>query len=185
MSAEVSEEATSPRGSQPPSETPPSEDPRLVRWLSALRPRYDIIAPHSSSNASWVFRGTDRRSAKAVAIKLLKDWKGASRDAFIAEALLLAELQHPGIVRYMAHGELPEGGAYLVTEWLTGVGLDELLRRGPLSTADALTVLARTANVLAAAHARGVVHLDLKPPTFSSSTATRRTSGYSTSAWPG
>jgi hypothetical protein len=165
MSGEVSEEeVTSPRASQAPSDTPPSEDPRLARWLSGLRPRYDIVGLHSSSNASWVFRATDRRSAQAVAIKLLKDWKGASRDAFVAEALLLAELQHPGIVRYMAHGELPEGGAYLVTEWLTGVGLDERLRRGPLSTADALTVLARTANVLAVAHARGVVHLDLKPP---------------------
>jgi eukaryotic-like serine/threonine-protein kinase len=166
MSGQVrGDEETSPAGPYGPLEAsaPASDDPRLARWLSGLQARYDVVERHSSSNASWVFRGTDRRSAKSVAIKLLKDWKGASRDAFIAEALLLAELKHPGIVRYIGHGELPEGGAYLVTEWLMGVGLDGLLRRGPLSTAESLTVLARTANVLAAAHARGVVHLDLKP----------------------
>jgi hypothetical protein len=165
MSGQVrGEEETSPGPDGPwVAPAPTSDDPRLERWLSGLRARYDIVERHSSSNVSWVFRGTDRRSAKAVAIKLLKDWKGASRDAFIAEALLLAELEHPGIVRYIAHGELPEGGAYLVTEWLTGVGLDGLLRRGRLSVAESLTVLARTANVLAVAHARGIVHLDLKP----------------------
>ena len=94
---------------------------------------------------------------------MLKDSRPESRNAFIAEALLLSELEHPGIVRYMAHGELAEGGAYIVTEWLDGEDLGARLSRGRLSAEEAITLITRAANVLAATHARGVVHLDLKP----------------------
>jgi hypothetical protein len=149
---------------QPLSPGPLSDDGRLVRWLAVLAPRYAILERHSSTHASWVFRAIDRQTSKAVAIKLLKDWNGASRDAFIAEALLLSELEHPGIVRYIAHGDLSDGGAYIITEWLPGTGLDGLLHQGPLTVAQSVTLLVRTASILAAAHARGIVHLDLKPP---------------------
>lgn len=149
---------------QPLSEGPLSDEGRLVRWLAVLAPRYAILERHSSTHASWVFRAIDRQTSKAVAIKLLKDWNGASHDAFVAEALLLSELEHPGIVRYLAHGDLTDGGAYIITEWLPGAGLDALLHDGPLTVAQSLTLLVRTASILAAAHARGIVHLDLKPP---------------------
>jgi serine/threonine protein kinase len=155
---------TSEKRMQPLSPAPLSDDGRLVRWLAVLAPRYAILERHSSTHASWVFRAIDRQTSKAVAIKLLKDWNGASRDAFIAEGLLLSELEHPGIVRYLAHGDLSDGGAYIITEWLPGTGLDGLLHQGPLTVAQSLTLLVRTASILAAAHARGIVHLDLKPP---------------------
>jgi len=136
---------------------------QLQRWCSFLLPRFACGEQHSSTNASWVFRGTDLESGSAVAVKLLKDSHSGSRNAFITEALLLSQLEHPGIVRYVAHGELAEGGAYIVTEWLEGEDLGARLDRGRLSTAEAITFITRVANVLAAAHARGVVHLDLKP----------------------
>jgi serine/threonine protein kinase len=140
---------------------PPAE--QLQSWLSFLEPRFKCESQHSSTHASWVFRGTDLESGIAVAVKLLKDSRPESRNAFIAEALLLSELEHPGIVRYMAHGELAEGGAYIVTEWLEGEELGARLGRGRLSGAEGITLITRAANVLAATHARGVVHLDLKP----------------------
>jgi serine/threonine protein kinase len=136
---------------------------RLQRWCSSLQPRFACGEQQSSTDASWVFRGTDLASGTAVAVKILKASHPGSRNAFIAEALLLSELEHPGIVRYVAHGELPEGGAYIVTEWLEGEDLGARLGRGRLSTAEAITLITRVANVLAATHARGVVHLDLKP----------------------
>jgi hypothetical protein len=136
---------------------------QLQRWCSFLQPRFACGEQHSSSNASWVFRGTDLESGGAVAVKLLKESHSGSRNAFITEALLLSQLEHPGIVRYVAHGELAEGGAYIVTEWLEGEDLGARLGRGRLSTAEAITFITRVANVLAATHARGVVHLDLKP----------------------
>jgi serine/threonine protein kinase len=139
------------------------EREQLQRWCSSLPPRFACGEQHSSTNASWVFRGTDLESGNAVAVKLLKESHSGSRNAFIAEALLLSELEHPGIVRYVAHGELPAGGAYIITEWLEGEDLRARLNRGRLSTAEAITFITRVANVLAVAHARGVVHLDLKP----------------------
>ncbi|HET7543112.1 MAG TPA: protein kinase [Polyangiaceae bacterium] len=142
---------------------PVDEADQLQRWLSFLAPRFVCGEQHSSTHASWVFRGTDRESNAAVAVKLLKDSRPELRNAFSAEALLLSQLEHPGIVRYLAHGELAEGGAYLVTEWLSGEELGARLARGRLATGEALTLLTRVANVLAAAHARGVMHLDLKP----------------------
>jgi eukaryotic-like serine/threonine-protein kinase len=136
---------------------------QLRRWCSSLQPRFACGEQHSSTNASWVFRGTDLDSGTAVAVKLLKESHSGSRNAFIAEALLLSELEHPGIVRYVAHGELPSGGAYIITEWLEGEDLRARLQRGRLSTAEAITFITRVANILAVTHARGVVHLDLKP----------------------
>jgi len=143
---------------------PVADEPdQMQRWLSLLAPRFVCSEQHSSSHSSWVFRGIDGESQRAVAVKLLKDPRAESRNAFSAEALLLAELEHPGIVRYMAHGELAEGGAYIVTEWLDGEDLGTRLARGRLSVGEAITLITRAANVLAATHARGVVHLDLKP----------------------
>lgn len=142
---------------------PADQADQLQRWLSCLEPRFSCGERHSSTLASWVFRGVELESNRAVAVKLLKDSRPESRNAFSAEALLLSQLEHPGIVRYIAHGELAEGGAYIVTEWLEGEELGARLGRGPLSVGEALTLVTRAANVLALAHARGVVHLDLKP----------------------
>jgi serine/threonine protein kinase len=75
-------------------------------WLALLGDRYAVQEQWSSTAASWVYRGTDRLSGRSVAIKLLKDAVASARNGFIAEALLLSELAHPGIVRYVAHGEL-------------------------------------------------------------------------------
>jgi hypothetical protein len=133
-------------------------------WRAFLEPRFAFGELHSSTRTSWVWRGTENDTGRAVAIKLIKDAGPASRNAFVAEALLLSELEHPGIVRYIAHGDIPEAGGYLVTEWLHGEDVGALLaRRRRLSVAQALSLLTRAAHVLAAAHARGVLHLDLKP----------------------
>ena len=75
---------------------------------------------------------------------------------------MLAELSHPALVRYIAHG-VHGGRRYLVMEWLDGCDLGARLARGPLAARDALALVRRAADGLGAAHARGIIHRDVKP----------------------
>ena len=89
--------------------------------------------------------------------------RGKHEERFAREAQVLAELNHPAIVRYVAHGETAQGQPYLVMEWLEGEDLSQRLTRLRLSVRESLDVARRVAEALAAAHARGVVHRDVKP----------------------
>ncbi len=112
-----------------------------------------------------VYRAVDRATGEAVALKVL-GVRATAADAarFEIEAAALAGLGHPGIVRYVAHGEAL-GHRYLAMEWLEGEDLAERLRRGPLGVREtaALRSTRGVAAALGASHARGVVHRDLKP----------------------
>jgi tetratricopeptide (TPR) repeat protein len=109
-----------------------------------------------------VYRARDRMSGGAVAIKLFPT---LATDAmrFEREVRVLAGLDHPAIVRYITHGTSPEGQLFLAMEWLEGEDLMSRLERAPLSQAESLVIAHRIAGALAAAHARGVVHRDVKP----------------------
>jgi eukaryotic-like serine/threonine-protein kinase len=108
-----------------------------------------------------VYRTLDRVTGMPVALKLLLDPQGAER--FAREARLLAELEHPGIVRYIAHGQSSDGEIYIAMEWIEGETLSARLKREPLSARDALDLVTQIADALAAAHRRGIVHRDIKP----------------------
>jgi eukaryotic-like serine/threonine-protein kinase len=108
-----------------------------------------------------VYRALDTTTGKAVALKVVHNAE-ASADRFRREAAALAELEHPGIVKYVAHGEVL-GKAYLAMEWLDGEDLDDRLASGPIGIDGALRVGRRVAEALAAAHARGIIHRDIKP----------------------
>jgi hypothetical protein len=107
-----------------------------------------------------VFRAHDERG-EPVAVKILH--RPGEEARFAREAEVLAALAHPAIVRYLAHGETPEGQPFLVTEWLEGETLAARLERGALSAAEAVELGARVADALGAAHRLGIVHRDLKP----------------------
>ncbi|HRI53097.1 MAG TPA: serine/threonine-protein kinase, partial [Pseudomonadota bacterium] len=112
-----------------------------------------------------VFRATDLREQRRVAVKMLHPDTRTSfiLDHFAREAEILATVRHPYIVSYVAHGSTADGAAYLVVEWLDGESLGARLRRGPLTIAAAVQLGARLADALRATHARGVVHRHLKP----------------------
>src|SRR5262245_51760829 len=109
-----------------------------------------------------VWQARDQRDGRPVAVKVLLQ---AERDElrFQREARMLLDLHHPAVVRYVARGNAPDGEPYLAMEWLDGEDLAERLARAGLSPAEALAVVRRAAQGLAAAHARGVVHRDVKP----------------------
>src|SRR5262245_13609750 len=109
-----------------------------------------------------VFRALDRHTGGAVALKTLHT-RDVQAERFAREARLLAELKHPGIVGYVAHGVTPDGAPYLAMEWLDGEDLGHRLSHAPLSIAETVRLARQAGEALAAAHARGVVHRDIKP----------------------
>jgi tetratricopeptide (TPR) repeat protein len=128
-----------------------------------LGERFEIERRAGSGGMAEVFRAWDRASGEAVAVKMLLEERAPEQERFVREARTLAELSHPGIVRYVAHGVTLLGAPYLAMEWLDGEDLGRRLGRGQLTVDETLHLGHRTAQALAAAHARGVVHRDLKP----------------------
>ncbi|HWO23799.1 MAG TPA: protein kinase [Kofleriaceae bacterium] len=125
--------------------------------------RFEVEEQVTAGGMGEVFRARDRASGEAVAVKVLSDVRGPSIARFAREVELLSSLSHPGIVRYIAHGEAPADELYLVMEWLDGEDLKARLDRGPLTVRETLTLATRIAEALGAAHARGAIHRDLKP----------------------
>ncbi len=110
-----------------------------------------------------VYRAHDRQSDKPVALKILIGDDHDLVERFRVEARALIDLDHPAIVRHVAHGVAPVFGAYLAMEWLDGTTLAGWLKKHPLSLDEALRMAARIAEATGAAHKRGMVHRDIKP----------------------
>jgi tetratricopeptide (TPR) repeat protein len=112
-----------------------------------------------------VFRARDAHTGASVALKVLH--AGADAVRFEREARVLAELDHPGIVRYVAHGASGRGDGgerpWLAMEWLEGEDLETRLARQGLTVTETVVLGRRVAEALGVAHGLGVVHRDLKP----------------------
>ncbi len=129
--------------------------------LVAERFRLDELA--GVGGMGTVYRATDTLTGGKVAVKVLKALADGDVERLELEGTLLAELHHPAIVRYVAHGRTPTQEPYLVMEWLDGEPLSSRLGRQPLTLAEAVALARRVGDGLAAAHERGVVHRDIKP----------------------
>jgi serine/threonine-protein kinase len=132
--------------------------------------RYELLSVLASGGMGRVWRGRDVLLNRPVAVKVLRsEFTGdpAFLSRFRAEAQHAALLQHPNIAAVFDYGELEEQGerlAYLVMELVEGESLATLLaRERRLDVPGTLSVLRQTAAALAAAHAAGVVHRDVKP----------------------
>jgi hypothetical protein len=109
-----------------------------------------------------VYRAEDKLIGGPAAIKVLSCFEQDSVARFSREAILLAELRHPAIVKYLGHG-FERGEPWLAMEWLDGESLEQRLERGRLTVEETVTFGLRVAEALAASHAMGIVHRDLKP----------------------
>jgi serine/threonine protein kinase len=116
---------------------------------------YKIEGPLGSGGMGEVFRATDTRLGRAVAIKTSQEQFSARFDR---EARAISSLNHPHICTL--HDVGPN---YLVMELCEGETLAARLRRGKLSIEDTLRYGQQIADALAAAHAKGITHRDLKP----------------------
>lgn len=120
-----------------------------------------IEARAGSGGMGVVYKARDTRSGQLVALKLMR-FADTGGDRFAREARTLATLAHPGIVRYVEHGE-SQHGHYLAMEWLDGEDLATRLERQRLDAATGIRLVRRVAESLVTAHAQGVVHRDIKP----------------------
>ncbi len=113
-----------------------------------------------------VYRARDLATGEPAAIKVLHRQHAADGNMvkrFRREALAVQRIAHPGVVAIREVGALHDGRPYCVREWLEGEDLSvELTRRGRLSVGEILEVAEQVGASLAAAHACGVIHRDVK-----------------------
>jgi len=101
---------------------------------------------------------------RSIALKVLRAELGdADRRRFLDESRLLIEMAHPGVVKALSAGTLPDGRTYLAMEKLPGVTLAERLGVGPIDLATSVRLFDQLADAVAAMHAVGLLHRDLKP----------------------
>jgi serine/threonine-protein kinase len=133
---------------------------------NVLIDRYEVGRLLGSGGMAEVFEGRDRLLARRVAIKVLLS-QYARDPAFLTrfkrEAQAAASLSHPNIVGVYDTG-VEQGTNFIVMEFVEGRTLREVIRNeGPLMPERAAEIASDMCNALAAAHARGLIHRDIKP----------------------
>jgi eukaryotic-like serine/threonine-protein kinase len=133
---------------------------------TTLSGRYRLEARIGSGGMSTVYRATDETLQRQVAIKLMNREISTDSDQlerFRREARAVAQLSHPHIVGVIDYGE-DDGRPYIVFEYVEGETLKERIRRtGRLPTTEAVAYAIEIARALGVAHARHIVHRDVKP----------------------
>jgi ABC-type branched-subunit amino acid transport system substrate-binding protein/tRNA A-37 threonylcarbamoyl transferase component Bud32 len=112
-----------------------------------------------------VYLAEDLRLKRRVALKLLSPALAEDerfRERLLAESELAASLDHPNIVPIYQAGEA-DGQIFISMRYVEGEDLKRVLRKGPLSPEYALALVSQVASALDEAHARGLVHRDVKP----------------------
>jgi serine/threonine protein kinase/Tol biopolymer transport system component len=126
---------------------------------------YEVIEPIGSGGMGDVYRATDTKLKRDVAVKVLPESFAADADRlarFQREAEVLASLNHPNIATI--HGlERVDGQTVIVMELVEGTTLADRLERGPIPSDEALGIAFQVAAALEAAHEQQIVHRDLKP----------------------
>jgi serine/threonine protein kinase len=126
---------------------------------------YEIIAAIGAGGMGEVYKASDTRLDRTVAIKILSGTLAADphfRERFDREARTISKLDHPHICALHDVGE-HEGTAYLVMQYLEGETLARRLERGAIPCREALAIAIQIADALDRAHRAGIVHRDLKP----------------------
>ena len=130
---------------------------------SVLAGRYELVRHIARGGMADVYEADDRQLQRAVAIKVFRAGATADRARFDAEVVVLAALNHPGLVQVYDAGE-HEGDAFVVLDLVDGPTLAaRLASGGPIPPAAAAEVGAQVADALAYVHDQGVVHRDVTP----------------------
>ena len=137
--------------------------------LPELRPgdrvgRYRVLAWVGAGGMGAVYAAYDTALERKIALKLLRARSRSPRavDLLLAEASAMARLAHPNVVTVHDVGVVG-GHLFVAMEYVTGMTLGTWRRAQPRSVREIMTVMAAVASALAAAHAAGVVHCDVKP----------------------
>ena len=148
----------------PPSAVPPAPAAQPRRVLGG---RYELQRPIDAGGTAVIYLARDLATGEERAVKLLKDHAAKDpilRACFLAGARAAMGISHPNVVRVLSVAEPREDHPFAVMELLRGESLDATLGRERRLTSERVVSLARdAAHGLAAAHATGIVHLDVKP----------------------
>jgi serine/threonine protein kinase len=110
-----------------------------------------------------VYRALDQVTGHRVAVKMFLGKAADDVARARREAMAVALLDHPNIVKYVAHGFTRDGRLWLAMEWLEGSTLADRIDRVGLSVAEAVEVAKQVARALGTAHDAGLLHRDVKP----------------------
>jgi serine/threonine protein kinase len=132
----------------------------IARAGDLVANRFEVIGTAGAGGMGTVYQARDRHSGQLCALKLLHAHEADAEypARFHREAEILAELRHPGIVSYVAHGVTASGQPFLAMEWLDGEDLAQRLARGGLSRAQTYLLIQRVAEALAFAHSLDILH---------------------------
>ncbi len=143
--------------------TPYLEAPSLIGEV--LDGRYKIIRKLGEGGMGEVYAAEHVHIEKRFAIKLLRPEIVSNAEAvqrFRQEARSASSIGHRNIIAIEDFGQLPDGRIYMCMELLNGAALNDLIQT-PIPADRLLNILIQTGHGLAAAHAKGIVHRDMKP----------------------
>ena len=126
---------------------------------------YKVTAEVGRGGMGVVYKAEDTRLERTVALKFLKQEltrDEENRKRFLREAKAAAGINHPNVCTVHEIGDV-DGRDFLVLEYIDGETLDAKIEQGPLKVEEALAIARQVAEGLAAAHAKKVVHRDIKP----------------------
>jgi hypothetical protein len=134
---------------------------------SIVAGEYRILRPMGAGASGVIYEARRMRDDLPVALKLLRAaaaHESVASDRLRREAEALGLAWHPNVVEVIDHGHLPDGTAYLVLELLFGESLNARLRtKKKLTEQELLPIALQVCDALAAVHAAGVIHRDIKP----------------------
>jgi serine/threonine protein kinase len=136
---------------------------RVAGWPEQATDRYTILGELGRGGMGTVYAALDTELGREVALKISNVVSNALVERTVAsEARVLASLEHPGIVPVHDAGRLVDGRPFYVMKRVVGRTLTQELRQ-PGNLGERLRVFERICETMAFAHARGILHRDLKP----------------------
>ena len=184
----VDEPAVFAMASPAPAVAPPPADPSTgsapIKAVEEedLLGNYRVIAPIAAGGMGLLYLGEHRFLGYKVAIKILQPSLRGDAEVerrFFAEALATSRIAHPGVPTVLDFGHDRRGTAYMVMEFLEGDTLAaHLARRTPFTLQQVLDIGAQAAVILGAAHAKNILHRDVKPDNIFLSPDPEQPSGF-------